>query len=272
MLEAAGQISRVTSYNKSWIERQLKLYQRLEDFSNKVIEFDTRGATRARMAWENGKNVMYIEADVRFERLLPLGKGSSASTSAEFERRANHYIKIFEAWGGQYQVFGNQDLRVEVKINRASSAHRAAVVNINNIGDMTGLRSFAWGGKRIFGWKPSGGKVKGLVTDETQYSTAIHEFGHWLGLQDAYSNDNMTLPWPLKGAWPLAGVTPGVYSDYDDHSIMNITGAHPIDKQNPRITNNDMEMVVLAFHTGQRQNYQVQFPWEKISEAMGRGN
>ena len=70
MLEAAEEISRVTSYSKSWIERQLKLYQRLEDFSNKVIEFDTRGVTRARMAWENGKNVMYIEADVYFDYVL----------------------------------------------------------------------------------------------------------------------------------------------------------------------------------------------------------
>ena len=24
---------------------------------------------------------------------------------------------------------------------------------------------------------------------------------HWLGLQDAYSNDNMTLPWPLGGVF-----------------------------------------------------------------------
>lgn len=73
-------------------------------------------------------------------------------------------------------------------------------------------------------------------------------------------------PHDIQGPFPLTGVPAGVYPDYDSaHSMMN-------DSSWNNISNNDMEMVVLAFKTGQRQNYQVQFPWEKLSEAMGRGN
>ncbi len=50
---------------------------------------------------------------------------------------------------------------------------------------------------------------------------------------------------------------------------------------NGPVTNNDIEMVILAFETGKRQNYQIEgtidiiqkvFGNSNISEALGKGN
>jgi hypothetical protein len=38
------------------------------------------------------------------------------------------------------------------------------------------------------------------------------------------------------------------------------------------MSDNDIEMVVLAFQINQRQNYQIQFFGQEISDAFGRGN
>jgi len=284
MLEAAEQLERLTRECKKYsIERQLKLYQRLEDFNNRVIEFDVRGKTTARMAWENGKNILYIDAAVCF--ILD----DSALASQKITVRDG-----FKKWAGQYTVFGGQSLEVKIDIHEKSSITSAYPVFIRP--DTFDGNSVSWGGtpprlrdflgvniidiaamargksnrenyRFIFDWDPEAWKAMYLGSTGITEELAMHEFGHWLGLQDAYVNDNMKMPGPIKGMWPLSGVQKGVYPDYDSHG----TAMESMKLLKPP-SNNDMEMVVLAFHTGQRQNYQVQFPWEKISEAMGRGN
>ena len=296
MLEAAEQISRVIYYDKGWIERQLKLYQRLEDFNNRVIEFDTRGVTRARMAWENGKNVMYIEADVYFEYILldePVAPSINSPNYAlyveerrkyqtawkqrdasEFERRVGQAITDFKLWAGNYSVFGGQDLKVEVTVNRVHSKSNAAVVFISNIGThIEGFRSFATGQilPQIFGWNPNASKYMGLMTPivgpdssgTLQHSSlAAHEFGHWLGLQDAYHNDNAWMP--IKALrFPLTEIDPNLYPGYDKDNVMSFTQKI----SSIKFTDKEIEMVVLAFKTGERQSYRKQFPWEEKSEA-----
>jgi hypothetical protein len=330
LLEAAAELSKIGLGSRlGGFESDVKRWQRLEDFDHAVIEFDTTGEVRARMAWENGENVMYITADVVFVNWF--------LDSNEFERRVEHAIENFKLWGGNYTVFDGQDLRVEVEVNRhdemavldygsaydTMAVHNAnpktgetgvAVVNIANApGDRP--RSMAWGGKGIFDWGAEREKAMLLFDDFTGYRTAMHEFGHWLGLQDAYEtkNDFSPLGIPIykivldprgrdidesqfirkyghllspnqealllsqdTGLSPLLGPPKDenenyLYSDYDPHTIMN---EHWIgeDEIAPYVTNNDVEMVVLAFHTNQRQNYQIQFMGQEISDAFGRGN
>jgi hypothetical protein len=114
-----------------------------------------------------------------------------------------------------------------------------------------------WGGKDLFDWEKNGERAMLLAKDYTQGVTPQHEFGHWLGLQDAYDT-------PTQPINPLTGVPVGVYPDYDQNSSIMDNAS--------KASNNDIEMVVLAFQTGIRQNYQHQFFYEDISEAMGRGN
>jgi hypothetical protein len=91
---------------------------------------------------------------------------------------------------------------------------------------------------------------------------AKHEFGHVLGLGDLYCS-------PGDG---LEGVPEGAYEETDkDHVFDRVYNLVMCDHHGP-ISNNDIEMVVLAFSENCMQNYQKSNLGQKISEALGKGN
>ena len=111
-------------------------------------------------------------------------------------------------------------------------------------------------------WNPTDGKAMVLPSDTGQ-KTARHEFGHVLGLGDMYDDPNLPLI-GLPGTFPQwNGVQAytkrpgGTDLDYDAvmDNGMNVAGK-------------DIEMVILAFQTGRRQNFQKQGGFGVISQAM----
>lgn len=295
ILTVAEQLEKWTPYPKSGFEYYLKRWRRLEDFQNEVIEFDTSGEVRAKMVWDNGKNVLYIEADVFFKQWgvdgaisRPMAPSANsfnyeayltekskydADQNNEFEKRVAQAMTDFVLWAGKYTVFDGQELAVKVKLNRVYSSSNAAVVVIGDV-SVDGVRSFATGQilPQPFGWNPDKSKYMGLLSsffEEDQYgniinhkSLAAHEFGHWLGLQDAYhiSNDWM----PIEALrFPLTEIDPQQYPGYDPNTVMSFTR----DIGNVTFNEKEIEMIVLAFQTGKRQSYRPQFPWERKSDA-----
>jgi len=193
----------------------------------------------------------------------------------EFELRVGQAMTDFKLWAGNYSVFDGQNLRVEVTVNRVRSKSNAAVVYISDIGKhIEAFRPFATGQiwPQFFGWDPNASKYMGLLspfierdangTATMHSSMAAHEFGHWLGLQDAYHIDNAWVP--IKALrFPLTEIDPQQYPGYDKSNIMSFTQSI----SSAKFTDKEIEMVVLAFKTGERQSYRKQFPWEEKSEA-----
>lgn len=89
-----------------------------------------------------------------------------------------------------------------------------------------------------------------------------HEFGHVLGLGDLYASAVDDLP----------GVEQGTYPELDSYVI---TGKRynlvMCDHYGP-ISNNDIEMVLLAFRDNKPQLYQPDKLYGVISDALGKGN
>ena len=90
---------------------------------------------------------------------------------------------------------------------------------------------------------------------------AKHEFGHALGLGDLYASksDNLT------------GVNKGQFAELDSYYVSDkVYNLVMCDHHGP-VSNNDIEMIILAFRENKMQNYQQQLT-KKISEALGKGN
>ena len=91
---------------------------------------------------------------------------------------------------------------------------------------------------------------------------AKHEFGHTLGLGDLYPSSVDS----------LAGVAKGTYAELDCYATGNREYNLVMCDHRGPISNNDIEMVVLAFKENKAQLYQPVRRMKKISSALGRGN
>lgn len=91
---------------------------------------------------------------------------------------------------------------------------------------------------------------------------AKHEFGHALGLGDLYAS----------AVDSLSGVEKGTYAELDSYVINDkFYNLVMCDHHGP-ISNNDIEMVVLAFRENKMQLFQLGRLKGKISSALGKGN
>jgi hypothetical protein len=110
-------------------------------------------------------------------------------------------------------------------------------------------------------------KVKVSVEDdfddyEEIKHVAKHEFGHTLGLGDLYASAKDS----------LEGVEKGSFIELDGYAIQDrFYNLVMCDHHGP-ISNNDIEMVVLAFSKNKEQLYQPGELKRKISSALGKGN
>ena len=91
---------------------------------------------------------------------------------------------------------------------------------------------------------------------------AKHEFGHALGIGDLYRCVDDS----------LFGVETGTYTELDSYAISNMNYNLVMCDHHGPISNNDIEMIILAFRENKFQLFQNGKIKGKISSALGKGN
>lgn len=256
----------------------------LVDFDAKPIKVKRTGILTpidAVLEYAAGVNTLTLSANIEFwcDDYLDDPEG--------FE---NAVIDGIMLWQGEYTVFGNQTLQVIVNLTNedrvwdnvivlpmTDEISEAALKFSNAIGTqknkervnsiITSKRSFAVPGFRK--WSTRSRKLIYVLSENGKFDdfeeikhVAKHEFGHALGLGDLYESrsDN------------LSGVSKGTYSELDGFYLTNkFYNLVMCDHHGP-ISNNDIEMVVLAFRENKAQLYQPGNFKGVISKALGRGN
>jgi len=255
----------------------------LTDFDGKKIVINRQGLLTpvdAVLTYENGRNILTFTLDL----CLIKEKGE------EYKKIYNAVCKGIKEWEGEYRVFGGQQLDVRINIedednvfdtvyilplDATSSNYLAENIKMLKVNDELKQRaikqyethrSFANLGLK---WTVTSRKLIVIQTGEDGFNDvqkiqriARHEFGHILGLGDIYEDK----------AYGLEGIPKGTYRELDGYYVtQKIYHLVMSDSYGP-ITNNDIEMIVLAFSENAMQRYQKEKLKGKISKALGRGN
>lgn len=251
----------------------------LVDFNGKKIQINKTGyhtPVDARLVFEKGQNKLLLEAN-----LVPLDMKDMANKDDIMDAVKEG---IYE-WDGSYEVFGGQKLQVEIRLTTDSRPYDNVYIcpiemltdkTVNRFRNELHFRSkdhlekqkTLYTGSDAARWKATSRKVICLSCTEKRYTdykiiknTAKHEFGHVLGLGDLYQSKTEN----------LEGVKPGTYRELDPFYLAD--GMYNSVMSNPGgpVTNNDIEMVVLAFWKNAFQAFQ-KSKGARPSEALGKGN
>jgi len=255
----------------------------LVDFDGKPIKVNRQGIFTpidAVLEYKGGSNILTLSTNVMFLY------GDQINAPEEFEEAV---LSGLLAWQGEYEVFGGQKLLVKVQITNddnifdnllimpitgeigstiqtissaiSSKEKKAQIADV-----MNNKRSFATNGLK---WSVNSRKIiciqseNGLFNDYDEIKhVAKHEFGHALGLGDLYASSIDS----------LAGVNKGTFSELDSYAISDKYYNLVMCDHHGTISNNDIEMVVLAFRENKMQLYQPSKLKGKISSALGKGN
>lgn len=255
----------------------------LVDFDGEKIKINRKGIftpVDAVLEYENGINVLTLSTNIMFLYTEPIPDYNT------FEGAVKEGIM---AWEGEYEVFGGQRLQVRInltteprlfdnvivapvtsKLSSSILAAGKAIAPKKRKEALEGMienkRSFAVNGIK---WKANSRKLIFIQSNDGKFSDfdeimhiTKHEFGHALGLGDLYScsDDN------------LQGVKKGTYSDLDSYAITDRVYNMVMCDYRGAISNNDIEMVVLAFSENKMQVFQPGQIKGKISKALGKGN
>ena len=265
--------------------------QKKSPFTGPLVDFDGRKITikktgirvpvDAVLNYDNGINVLTFSLNLLFA-------DEDVPDQNSFE---NAVISGIKEWEGEYQVFGGQSLRVVIDITADERLFDNVLVlavteeYASLLKNMPGLlktdrsekriddlinknRSMAVTGMRK--WSTKSRKMILIASEDNKFNdyneiknVAKHEFGHALGLGDLYTS----------ASDGLAGVEKGTYSELDGYYISNKNYNLVMSDHHGPISNNDIEMVVLAFCDDEIQLYQEDPRHKgKISKALGKGN
>lgn len=257
----------------------------LTDFSGKSFHLDRTGnnlPVKAALIRKNGRNVLLIT--VKLDIIVT----EKMDNYPDFKKAVFSGIRD---WEGSYRVFSGQQLDVKIKIIETDSLieNRVAVVPLTSelfkltsqsmkavaVTDKMKKRSESiLKHKRSFMtsfpvWNVAMPKMITLLSDECRFddfnsirTTVRHEFGHVLGLGDLYRDPLMKLD----------GVKKGSYRELDIYSLDEYYYYLVMCDNSAPVTNNDIEMVLLAFSENRAQLFQKSVWGKKISSALGRGN
>ena len=255
----------------------------LVDFDGKKIKIDRRGVLSpvdAVLNFDGDKNILSLSTNVMFVY---------SDEIDEPERFEEAVLKGLMQWQGDYEVFGGQKITVELNITTdarlfdnlivmpLTSSMGDAIQSISNVINtdkrkaevnsmLTSKRSFATSGLK---WSVNSRKIICVQSDNGKFDdyeeimhVSKHEFGHSLGLGDLYQS-----PSDL-----LNGVENGTYSELDSYAVSEKYYNLVMCDHHGPISNNDIEMVILAFRENKMQLYQPSKFKGKISSALGKGN
>lgn len=255
----------------------------LVDFEGKPVRIDRRGVftpVDAVLEYVDGRNVLTLSTNLAF------------LYTEEVPRRERFEQAVVDgllAWEGEYEVFGGQRLSVRVKVTTDNKLYDNLVIfpmtdgfsslvreTSERIGtkkskaELSELldhkRSFAFGG---FKWSVNSRKMIYLFSESGSFDdygeimhVTKHEFGHALGLGDLYASEIDS----------LKGIEKGTYTELDGYAIDDrFYNLVMCDHCGP-VSNNDLEMVLLAYMENKMQLFQPGRSKGKISSALGKGN
>lgn len=257
----------------------------LTGFDGKPIRINRTGMLTpvdAVLSYENGQNVLTLS--------LNLGFVEDEKSIPNVKKLHEAVVKGILSWAGEYTVFGGQKLRVDIHVTTEERLFDNVLVFVC-AGEVAETISTTWqkiGTEKareaeqvmfrekrattamgIKKWSVRSRKIICLQTSNGRFNnydeiTRIirHEFGHVLGLGDLYAE-------PDRG---LSGVPAGTWPELDAYLVDGRVYGLVMCSGTGLITDNDMEMVVLAFSKNRPQVYQPEKYEKIVSEALGKGN
>ncbi len=251
----------------------------LVDFGGEKITINRKGSLTpidAELIYFNEKNTLKLSVNLFFIY------SDSINNREAFE---NSVIEGIKSWEGYYLVFGGQKINVELNITKCYSRPIDSVyvfpvtpslkasINKRHKGNNNASvfikenRSFAISG--LLKWTVYSRKLIYIVSNKENFTdyeeisaSAKHEFGHILGLGDLYFSEKDGLFGVGVGSFPELDNYNNGYRHYDLVMCNN----------HGKISNNDIEMIILAFRDNKCQLYQKRKRKDKISNALGNGN
>ena len=255
----------------------------LTDFDGNRIVINRHGLLTpvdAKLKYENGKNILTFTLDLCFIK----------ADDEDYEKIYSAVCKGIKDWEGVYRVFGGQQLEVKINIEDKDNVFDTIYIlpltsdDSNSIletiektdlndsvkakakGIYGTYRSFAGLGLK---WSVTSRKAIIIQTGENNFDDvdeirriARHEFGHVIGIGDMYASKDDGLD----------GIEKGTYKELDSYYISQKRYHLVMSDCYGPISNNDIEMAVLAFSENIMQMYQKSKEKGKISKALGRGN